>query len=112
MRINPLNNYLDLPNVSNDNSNIGNSSSDDVPNINEDNSSNKKDPHNSGPSISGPVIVGLANEVNKKRNNIAQKVSQLKNSLPKSKSEVKENGNTGTGSSENTINVDELEKTF
>ena len=112
LRINPLNNHLDLPNVSNDNSNIGNSSSDDVPNINEDNSSNKKDPHNSGPSISGPVIVGLANEVNKKRNIIAQKVSQLKNSLPKSKSEVKEKGNTGTGSSENTINVDELEKTF
>ena len=112
LRINPLNNHLDLPNVSNDNSNIGNSSSDDVPNINEDNSSNKKDPHNSGPSISGPVIVGLANEVNKKRNIIAQKVSQLKNSLPKSKSEVKEKGNTGTGSSENTINVDEFEKTF
>ena len=112
LRINPLNNHLDLPNVSNDNSNIGNSSSDDVPNINEDNSSNKKDPHNSGPSISGPVIVGLANEANKKRNIIAQKVSQLKNSLPKSKSEVKEKGNTGTGSSENTINVDELEKTF
>ena len=32
--------------------------------------------------------------------------------MPKSKSEVKEKGNTGTGSSENTINVDELEKTF
>lgn len=47
LRINPLNNHLDLSNVSHDNSNIGNSSSDDVPNINEDNLSNKKDPHNS-----------------------------------------------------------------
>lgn len=33
------------------------SSSNDVSDINEDNSPNKKDPHNSGPSISGPVIV-------------------------------------------------------
>lgn len=33
------------------------SSSNDVSDINEDNSSNKKDLNNSGPSISGPVIV-------------------------------------------------------
>ena len=33
------------------------SSSNDVFDINEDNSPNKKDPHNSGPFISGPVIV-------------------------------------------------------
>lgn len=33
------------------------SSSNDISNINEDNSPNKKDPHNSGPSISGLVIV-------------------------------------------------------
>ena len=32
-------------------------SSNDISNINEDNSPNKKDPHNSGPSISGLVIV-------------------------------------------------------
>ena len=45
LRINPLNNHLDLPNVSNDNSNIGNLVVMMSPNINEDNSSNKKDPH-------------------------------------------------------------------